>query len=209
MKKPSIILVFLVTFASSAFAQDNMFSTSGFVALKNAYVLDNGYAPNDEPVTQVDIFLKHTSGAYIDLWGSVGLTRSDQNEIDILIGYAGEIRGIDFKIDLPYYEIKGGIDMTAPLVEFYPAKGWSTGAQYFFGTAGDQGKKFWAGYTKGAWSAQVSYTDFFGRVTAVKGAWVYPFSKDVSASLTAIVPIADPDNTGNDTRIIAAVQWTF
>jgi len=200
------LIVFFLTAPKTVGADTTV---SGFVAVKSAYVLDNGFAPNDEEVAQADIVISHASGFHTELWASAGLTQSTQNEVDIVIGYSGKVGNVGYKVDLPYYEIRGGIDMTAPLIELYPAERWTLGTQYFFGTTGAQGKKFWVGYGDGPWSLQLSRTDFFGRVTALKGSWSHPLTEGLVASITAIVPIADPDDTGHDARLIATLQWNF
>lgn len=206
MKAPLPILL-AATVLINQTASAASFDYSGYVGAWTGYVLDNGFAPNKNPGVKADLFISHVSGLHLDLWGWGGLTKHLNNEIDTCPGYSN----LSFKIDLCYYEIANpnGVDMTAPLIEIYPAKGWTTGAQYYFGTTGDRGKKFWAGYVKGSWSGQLSYTDFFGRVTSFTGSWTHPISKNLSFSATGIAPIADPDHTRNDKHLILGLKYGF
>lgn len=203
--KALLSILFVIIAGNQAFAAGLDHSVS--VGIWNAYILDNGFAPNKEPGIKADLFISHSSGPHLDLWGWVGLTRHLNNEIDVCPGYSDA----SFKVDLCYYEIANpkGVDMTAPSVEIYPGKGWTVGTQYYFGTTGDRGKKFWARYAEGPWSGQVSYTDFFGRVTALKGSWTHPLSESASFSATIIVPIADPDNTGNNSQAFFGLERKF
>ncbi len=77
------------------------------------YLDDSGGIINhDRPVGQIDFILSHSSGVYLELWGSTGLNgggiSSDYgDEFDIYLGWSGEVEefGLDLDIGVAYFDL--------------------------------------------------------------------------------------------------------
>lgn len=103
-----MLCVTLTLFARPATAQDvTVASTAGPV-----YLGSNGAIFYDGPVLQTEAVISWVSGVFTGVWVSTaGNTALDfDKEMDVFVGYGGEVRGISYMASMMYLVMQG-IDM--------------------------------------------------------------------------------------------------
>lgn len=105
------------------------------VTVMDKYVVNKGITLHDGPVLQIDAFFGLRLGFYFDLWASKSLDRlsindSFGNEIDLTLGWAGNVRGFGVDAGIAYFDLielfsLNGGDVVQPFIElnktFIPA----------------------------------------------------------------------------------------
>lgn len=97
-----------VSFALGSFgarAETKDWEFSGGASVQSNYIYDNAKVANDGFVLQPWAQATHTpSGLYAGVWGSVGLEKSEGNEVDFTIGVAKSLFGIKWDLSYNFYE---------------------------------------------------------------------------------------------------------
>lgn len=109
-----LALVFLLFASATAGAQEVTLTSKA----KEIYLGAQGGEFHNEPVLQTDLFVAWKSGVYADFWTSTAANTQLQfdKEIDLILGYAGKVRGFSVATDVQYYFIQG-IDVANVNVE--------------------------------------------------------------------------------------------
>ena len=109
-----VVVVSLVCFASRVQAEEasdsNAFMTVNYsVGVYTKYMGQwNGYVYDNRPSVQGDVGVSFANGIYLDVWSArqIGAKKDgvNGNEIDLAIGWAGEVQGLSVDASLVYYD---------------------------------------------------------------------------------------------------------
>ncbi len=87
---------------------ESVFSLEGGISIVSDYRFRGVSYSGKSPAIQPELTLSHQSGLYASLWGSKALAKgNDDAEVDLMIGFAPELGGIETNLAAAYYMYPG------------------------------------------------------------------------------------------------------
>ncbi len=111
MKKSflTIAVAAALSTTSVTYAEEDVVSISGNVALSSNYIWRGQTQTNDEPALSGGFDLAHDSGLYLGVWGSnVDFGTDDNMELDYYGGISGETGPVGYDLGYIAYKYPGG-----------------------------------------------------------------------------------------------------
>lgn len=232
MRKIKLVFYILFAIGVAPASADNasLGSLSGSVALTSDYIFRGISQTANDPAVQAGLTWAAGNGFYAGLWGSnVDFVAGDKAdvEVDVTLGYAGEVEGLTYDIGVLYYAYPGARSGTSydywegalKLGHSFGDVSWSAGFYYtpdnFAGT--DDGVYLTTGL-KYAFGDGFALDANIGRseINPAAGADYFDWNVGLTYSfsgLDANVRLNDTDNSGCaklcDTRVVVTLTHPF